>query len=248
MLASLSSILFDLMVWVGGGIPSETVDIRLGNVVMSKPLKEFGGVIQYRSGKMVEEGRLDQHPEQAAPGPSDCRQAGHMADGNKLPDILARMEEMYPNMKLEFAHRGTEKDRLFRVDYDRVGGHPTCDLCDVDNVVPRPIRHHTHLIIHYSLIASDNVMMRYGTSQDVLLAQELGVICVEIEAVGLMDSFPCLIIRGICDYVDSYKNKMWQPYAAAMAAAYARELLNVITGRKVVGMQKAAEATQEGGE
>ena len=175
-------------------------------------------------------------------------QAGHMADGNKLPEILARMEEMYPNMKLEFAHRGTEKDRLFRVDYDRVGGHPTCDLCDVDNVVPRPIRHHTHLIIHYRLIASDNVMMRYGTSQDVLLAQELGVICVEIEAVGLMDSFPCLIIRGICDYADSYKNKMWQPYAAAMAAAYARELLNVITGRKVVGMQKAAEATQEGGE
>jgi nucleoside phosphorylase len=174
-------------------------------------------------------------------------QAGHMADGNKLPDILARMEEMYPNIKLEFAHRETEKDPLFRVDYDRVGGRPTCDLCDADNVVPRPIRHHTHLIIHYGLIASDNVMMRYGTSQDVL-AQELGVICMEIEAAGLMDSFPCLIIRGICDYADSYKNKMWQPYAAATAAAYARELLNVITGRKVVGMQKAAEATQEGGE
>jgi hypothetical protein len=59
MLANFSSILFDLMVWVGGGIPSETVDIRLGDVVTSKPLKEFGGVIQYRSGKMVEEGRFD---------------------------------------------------------------------------------------------------------------------------------------------------------------------------------------------
>jgi nucleoside phosphorylase len=58
---------------------------------------------------------------------------------------------------------------------------------------------------------------------------------VEMEAAGLMDSFPCLVIRGICDYADSHKNKMWQPYAAATAAAYARELLNVITGREIVG-------------
>jgi hypothetical protein len=64
-----------------------------------------------------------------------------------------------------------------------------------------------------------------------VLAQELGVTCVEMEAAGLMDSFPCLVIRGICDYADSHKNKMWQPYA--------RELLNVITGREIVGTQKA---------
>lgn len=46
-----------------------------------------------------------------------------------------------------------------------------------------------------------------------------------------MDSFPCLVIRGICDYADSHKNKMWQPYAAATAAAYAKELLLVIPGQ-----------------
>ena len=34
-------------------------------------------------------------------------------------------------------------------------------------------------------------------------------------------------IRGICDYADSHKNKKWQPYAAATAAAYAKELLSV---------------------
>jgi nucleoside phosphorylase len=43
-----------------------------------------------------------------------------------------------------------------------------------------------------------------------------------------MDSFPCLVIRGICDYADSHKNKRWQPYAAATAAAYAKELLGVV--------------------
>jgi nucleoside phosphorylase len=43
-----------------------------------------------------------------------------------------------------------------------------------------------------------------------------------------MNSFPCLVIRGICDYADSHKNKQWQDYAAGTAAAYAKELLSVI--------------------
>jgi len=49
-----------------------------------------------------------------------------------------------------------------------------------------------------------------------------------MEAAGLMDSFPCLVIRGICDYADSHKTKRWQEYAAATAAAYAKELLSVL--------------------
>jgi hypothetical protein len=53
---------------------------------------------------------------------------------------------------------------------------------------------------------------------------------------GLMDSFPCLVIRGICDYADSHKNKVWQPYAAATAASYAKELLLVISGQGVMNM------------
>jgi nucleoside phosphorylase len=51
-----------------------------------------------------------------------------------------------------------------------------------------------------------------------------------------MDSFPCLVIRGICDYADSHKNKVWQPYAAATAACYAKELLHVISGQGVMNM------------
>jgi nucleoside phosphorylase len=51
------------------------------------------------------------------------------------------------------------------------------------------------------------------------LRRDLGVLCVEMESAGLMDKFSCLVIRGICDYADSHKNKRWQPYAAAMEAA-----------------------------
>jgi nucleoside phosphorylase len=49
-----------------------------------------------------------------------------------------------------------------------------------------------------------------------------------MEAAGLMNDFPCLVIRGICDYADSHKNKGWKGYAAAAAAAYAKELLLVV--------------------
>lgn len=71
--------------------------------------------------------------------------------------------------------------------------------------------------------------MKHGITRD-RLAGELDVKCFEMEAAGLMDHFPCLVVRGICDYCDSHKNKRWQPYAAATAAAYAKELLSVIPG------------------
>lgn len=51
--------------------------------------------------------------------------------------------------------------------------------------------------------------------------------CVEMEAAGLMNNYPCVVVRGICDYADSHKNKDWQGYAAAVAVAYAKELLLV---------------------
>ena len=37
-----------------------------------------------------------------------------------------------------------------------------------------------------------------------------------------------LLIRGVCDYCDSHKNDMWQGYAAAVAAAYTRALIESI--------------------
>ena len=49
-----------------------------------------------------------------------------------------------------------------------------------------------------------------------------------MEAAGLMMDFPCIIIRGICDYSDSHKNKQWQGYAALTAASYAKELLKYV--------------------
>lgn len=57
---------------------------------------------------------------------------------------------------------------------------------------------------------------------------ELNVLCFEIEAIGLMNNLPCLIICRICDYYDFYKNDNWHKYIALTATAYAREVLLVL--------------------
>jgi nucleoside phosphorylase len=74
-------------------------------------------------------------------------------------------------------------------------------------------------------------LMKDAVMRDSLASE--GVLCFEMEAAGLANRFPCLVIRGICDYSDSHKNKRWQGYAAMTAAAYAKDLLKVMLPRRV---------------
>ncbi|KAK0822825.1 hypothetical protein LTR73_009006 [Friedmanniomyces endolithicus] len=70
-----------------------------------------------------------------------------------------------------------------------------------------------------------------------------------MEAAGLINSFPCVVIRGVCDYADSHKNKQWQPYAAATAACYCKELLGVVDRQGVVELAQANDVSAlNGGE
>jgi nucleoside phosphorylase len=70
--------------------------------------------------------------------------------------------------------------------------------------------------IDYRTIGSANIVVKDGTIRD-RLKKDMDILCIKIKAAGLMKSFLCLVIRGICDYADSYKNKRWQPYVAAVA-------------------------------
>ncbi|RYP63088.1 hypothetical protein DL769_007075 [Monosporascus sp. CRB-8-3] len=101
--------------------------------------------------------------------------------------------------------------------------------------IPREERETLGPEIHYGLIASGNTLFKDSVARDTVL-EELDdeCLCFEMEAAGLMNDFPCLVIRGICDYGDSHKNDRWQRYAAATAAAYAKEFLGIgLKGRKL---------------
>jgi nucleoside phosphorylase len=224
---------FGLMVGTGGGVPSEEHDIRLGDVVVSKPTENFGGVIQYDFGKTVQEGKFMRtgslnKPPEILLSALTYLEATHMVEGQQLAIYLSKMIEKYPHMAAPFASPGILHDSLYEADYDHPKGPALCSQCDSSKLIVREPRKSGDPIVHYGSIASGDQVMKHGATRD-KLRRELDILCFETEAAGLMDNFPCLVVRGICHYADSHKSEQWQPYAAAVAAAYAKELLYIVS-------------------
>ena len=237
MKATFRSIRFWLMVGIGGGAPNEYTDIRLGDVVVSKPTECYGGVVQYDYGKIIQDGEFQRigmlnKPPQVLLTAISQLQADYKLRPSQIPEYLSKIAAKYPTMTAEFTHRGRQQDQLFEAQYEHIESEDTCERCDPSRLVIRSTRARSDPVIHYGLIASGNQVMKHGGTRD-RLARELGIFCFEMEAAGLMDHFPCLVIRGICDYADSHKNKQWQEYAAVTAAAYAKEVLSVIPAGQI---------------
>lgn len=226
------SIRFGLMVGIGGGVPSPENDVRLGDVVISQPQSQHGGVVQYDMGLTEIEGFLRtgflNTPPALLLGALAKFRANQMRGKSKCSEYLSKLTRL-PN----FTSPGKGSDVLYNASYTHKGG-PTCDHCDRNEAVRREVREASDVVFHYGTIASGNQVMKDGLARD-RLSSDLGeVLCFEMEAAGLMNSFPCLVIRGVCDYADSHKNKRWQPYAASTAAACAKEILNLIPAAEVI--------------
>ncbi|KAK5062936.1 hypothetical protein LTR84_005012 [Exophiala bonariae] len=228
------SIRFGLMVGIGGGVPSEISDIRLGDVVVSLPNGQSGGVVQYDLGKTltggqnIRTGSLNAPPQILLTALAAV-EAARMRGKFDIETSLSSLGERLP----KFAHPRTLKDHLYKSEYAHLRG-ATCANCHEDQLEERDDRETDDVIIHYGTIASGNQVMKDGIERDRLSDELGGVLCFEMEAAGLMNNFPCLVIRGICDYADSHKNKGWQPYAAATAAAFGKGLLGLIPAAEVV--------------
>ncbi|PWY81729.1 hypothetical protein BO94DRAFT_148466 [Aspergillus sclerotioniger CBS 115572] len=207
---SFPSLRFGLMVGVGGGV--RHAGVQLGDVVVSKPSREYGGVIQYDYGKAVAGGEWE-HTGMLNKPPTVLLtaiarlQAAHLQRPNRVSEIAAEVLAAHPGMVPTF-------------------GRP---IPSEDGVTEE---FSTGCKIHYGLIASGNKVVKDEKLRDEI-AHRFGILCFEMEAAGLMDNFPCLVVRGICDYADSQKNKDWQGYASLTAAVYAKELLEVIPRHSV---------------
>jgi nucleoside phosphorylase len=240
MKSKFTSIRFGLVVGIGGGVPSTGSDVRLGDVVVSQPYMGHGGVIQYDFGKttpggFVQTGFLNTPPLILLNALAKL-QANHLRRKSNLTIYLSAFNHLP-----EFSRENAGPDILFESTYNHIEGH-TCDLCNRDRLVKQDSRGNQEIVIHYGTIASGNQVMKDGVTRDNLSSQLGGVLCFEMEAAGLMNSFPCLVIRGICDYADSHKNKRWQGYAAATAAACAKEVLSAIPTAEVAKTRTVDEA------
>ncbi|RFU79549.1 phosphorylase superfamily [Trichoderma arundinaceum] len=74
-------------------------------------------------------------------------------------------------------------------------------------------------------IGSGNTVMKSGEVRD-WIASKYSLIAFEMEGAGAWEEVPCIVVKGICDYADSHKNKQWQDFAAATAASVMKAILD----------------------
>lgn len=235
MMRSFPSIKIRLMVGIGGGAPTPKHDIRLGDIVVSVPQNGRSGVLQYDFGKTMQNQEfqmtrvLNQPPQNLLSAVAGLR-AHYESKGHLLEEGIESVFKSLPLLRETYKRPDQSSDRLYKSNVI----HPlhddrSCSTACSDaasSVVPRTKRpSEKNITIHYGLVASANQIMKDATTRDKLALQN-EALCFEMEAAGLMNDFSCLVIRGICDYSDSHKNKDWQGYAAMVAAAYAKDLLS----------------------
>ncbi|PNP50711.1 hypothetical protein THARTR1_08631 [Trichoderma harzianum] len=238
MISTFPNIRVGLMVGIGGGIPEKT---RLGDVVISCPSGTEPGVVQWDMGK-AEHGGQFKRTGSLAPPPTALLtalgkfEADQITSREKMLSYLNGLKSM-PTVPRSFLKSDSLKDVLFDSKYAHVEGED-CSRCDEKMLVQRKMRE-DDMVIHCGLIASGNQVIKDAILRDKLHQMfDKNVFCVEMEAAGLMNDFPCIVIRGICDYADSHKDDKWQDYAAAVAAACAKAFLTVVPASEVDKLQR----------
>jgi nucleoside phosphorylase len=227
---------FGLLVGIGGGVPVKTDNgmIRLGDIVVSKPAGGHSGAVQYDHGKAEtghfrRTGALPPPPAVLLNAAQDLAAKRARMRKDPVVENIKKIDTDIPGLR-EYRHPGSAYDHLYSSDYPHLDPGVPCDECGCDPTrrVLREIDDEDggddpRVVVHRGTIASGELVIKNGVLRD-QLAKEYGVLCFEMEAAGALADFPCIVIRGISDYCDSHKNDQWHGYAAAAAAAYARQL------------------------
>ena len=197
-----------LLVGIAGGAPSETRDIRLGDVVVGS-----AGVLRYN----LDSPKVGQKPPSTLQRATDhC--AKSLVRANCLDKLVNDSLEKYPRMRQKFKRPSPETDILYPA-WVNLGSH------EPGHVIQRQARHANarHPAVHYGIIASVDVLVKDALMRDELAARH-DVLCFDMESAGA-SSVEALVIRGISNYSDTHKTDAWLGYAAMTAAAYAKTLI-----------------------
>lgn len=227
---------FALMVGIGAGIPSlPRYDIRLGDVAVSIPRDDHPGVLQYDFGKYEQDERFILKGTLNKPPPILIN-----ADGSLLEDEMMDESPLHKLLGDITTQRGyarpNSEDVLFDPTFHHINDGDDCSGCKASGrmIVSRPEREEScGPVVHRGLILSGGGVVKNPEDRDRLRRGRKEAICFEMEAAGIMDEIPCLVIRGICDYADTHKQDGWHCYAAAVAAAYAKAVLLKIDGQEM---------------
>ncbi|CAI7678929.1 unnamed protein product [Penicillium pancosmium] len=249
---SFNSIQLALLVGICGAVPFKKDDseILLGDVIISDAIVELDYGRQYQGGFQRKDSLLDVHGRPNGeilgllqrwkiPTILETLRRGSIWH---LRHLLQRLQIDYP---------GASNDMLFASDFmhkhrtnclecsgtvaticeSALAASCSDNMCDEAHLVTR---HRLEAIkwgsitpdpnIHIGSIGTGNAVVKSAWHRD-HHAQSEGIIAFEMEGVGVWDTFNCLVIKGVCDYADSHKSKVWQDYAATVAVAVAKEVL-----------------------
>ncbi|KAJ3498372.1 hypothetical protein NLG97_g1171 [Lecanicillium saksenae] len=249
MRARFKSIRFSLMVGVGGGAPSEKNDVRLGDVVVSKPTSTRPGLIQLDLETKPAGDPFMSKSALSKPSTLLLTAAGKAETMDILGESMVPcyIAEIVTKDAFTFARPSVTRDELSDSESQRTSvqsADAECSDCSANETQYGSPRAAQSTRIHYGLVASTTHPICNATTRD-SLAREHDILCFDTEASGLTGTDQCLIIRGICDYADLNRCNHWRGYAAAASAAYAKEILLQITEAPTLvsveaGMQAAA--------
>jgi nucleoside phosphorylase len=218
------SIEYVFVTGIAGGVPyleDPQEHVRLGDIVVCNGM----GIIQYDLGKATETESGQHFSPRNPPRPPDAtllRNAGiHVTDkGCRAFDYWSYLDRLA-------ADRNISRPAI-------------ADLCDTpwisDSAVEQPALPEgydpSRPRIHFGAIGSGNEVVKSASLRDDLKNKH-NVKAIEMEASGVADAtWLCdknyFVVRGICDYCNPTKNNVWQPYAAAAAAAFTRELIELL--------------------
>ncbi|KAF3904787.1 hypothetical protein ABW20_dc0103184 [Dactylellina cionopaga] len=228
------------MVGIGGGVPKK---VRLGDVVVSTPVGQFPGVVQWDLGKAKEGGSFERtgalnNPPALLLSALTKLETEHDLEGSRIDEYLDQLKEKHPRLASKYLRSESLKDELFRSDYSHISKRPAGtnnrdeedreedeeeyeeedeeedeedEGCRFCERANIVRRKPRKMRVHYGLIASGNQAIRDATFRDKLNKD-----------------------------LDSHKNKAWQDHAAAVAAAFAKELIGYVQPKDVEG-EKAAK-------
>lgn len=204
-----------IMVGIAGGVPdpkNADSQVHLGDIVVSGEK----GVIQYDFVK--EEIEKIEYRYSPRPPSASLLEAVRYLEAEEIEGNYPWINYIYQALsQLKMTHPPENSDPLYHHENGETS-HPF----DSKKKAGQPR-------VFIGPIASANKLLKNPVLREEL-RDKFGAKAIEMETSGIADAtwnheVGYLVVRGICDYCDSHKNDEWQQYAAVVAAAYTRALI-----------------------
>jgi nucleoside phosphorylase len=230
-------------------------DIRLGDVLVAVPSQHDAGMVAYNLGKATPDGFFELRTLAQADSlvRSTITMVRAEWEGSRSrPDLAQKTKFLshyhaiknwkhgvnvkgYPD---DFACPGQELDNgpVVAMALSGIAGGASSATASTGDRIATDTRDRSFGDYNHHPTTEERTSVWYGSigtgdelikdaSRSAQLRAKHDIIGLEMEAYGAMTGLRVGVIRGVCDYANEEKNKLWQPYAAARAAAFAKTVI-----------------------